>query len=516
MANSNAAFESLKKEIEKVPELKNNKAVKNALDNAQNELKNDSKSLDGVSDIFSTLGKAIGKFTYSGSTQIDIVSGIFDITSSVIKIFALIPGASTIAGSLGTAVGIVGAVIGVFGTSKTTKYFNALTGMVNDAVQKLNDDLTKQSLSGAMEVLSADHDMLVNILSVEHSDLNSLKETYKDFTVKSFTEMAEKELGAAIEYLNGSTVGSNHNNWPIAADTFHKLTELVAFKILCLLESLAYFMLVENGRTDTGSSSYGINASLNSFLVKYNKHLAPFFKKPTVTNAALTHNIYRFTDDKFDFVLNVCKYLAQEELLFFPQGTHPYKFNCTHSKKHVLGASNSGSVQCIRMTTLNARDNHKKNIFTLKPSIPGPSNIVCFYKDNSKDSEYTHFSLEPTKGNKPPYRTWKLESRNICKDLTNTYKIVERRYTLEDIYIFEVFPTDEEIDKSKNWPNEWKYEPDGHSLFMIGSIREDKVLCDHKGSELKMESFYTVTYKDTHYGSPDQCIWVMFNENDMN
>lgn len=512
MSKQNTAFEALKQEIEKVPELKNNTAINGALANAQKELDKDSTTFDDASEIFSSLGNAIPKFTYINSTQTDIVSGIFDVTSAVIKVFGMLAKTPAITGPLGAAVGVVGAVIGVFGTSKTTRYYNALSTMVSDAVEKLNDELTKENLSGAISLLVADHNLLVNILSVEHENIEKLKHTYSGFTVNYFNGLAEEQLGKAFEYLTGSVTKSNYGNWAAAADTFYKTTEVIAFKLLCLLEGMSYFMLVENGDTDAESSSIGMQNLIKTFKGIYNRQLKPFFTQPTVTNVALTQHIYRFTEEKFRFVVSLSTYLNETEISFFPKGAKPYKFSCTHGAKH---SPKLDAIECIRMTTLNARDNHKNNIFSLRKAIYSSSPIVGFMGDDSKVSEFTHFSIEPVKGNEPPYQEWKIESRNVCTDTSNQYNIQNLRYTLQDIFIFEVFPTNSEIDNSKQWPNKWKYTPDGHTLIVIGSTKEDKVLGDHKGSELKMESFNTFAYEKKHYGSPDQCIWVMFNEKDM-
>jgi hypothetical protein len=511
MATKNPAFEQLKAEINKVPELKDNKALSSALDNAQKEIDKDPKASDSVSDIFSELGKAIPKFTYKDSNQYDIISGIFDVTNAVIKVFGLIPGAKVITGPLGAAVGVLGAIFGGLGTSKTTKYFNALTAMVNDAVEKLNDELTNQSLSGAINVLQADHNMLAGILSVEHADLKKLAANNPTYNAHYFALLAESKLGSAIDYLKSSTGKSNANNWSLAADTYHKTLEVVAYKLLCLLEATAYFNLIEGGDTDTDSATYELNKAMNDFMDKYKGEMEPFFVKPTITNSALTQYMYRFTEAKFNFVILVNHFLSRNTDSYFPDKASQYRFNCHATQQH---SHPENQMDCVKLTTLRAL--HDGKGLRINSSIPSSGAYIYFKKNESKYDYLTHFNIYTIEGAKPPFKKWILRTRNECKDLSNSYKPISYPYELT-AFIFEVFPTAEELNNSSRWPNKWKFDPNGKTLLIIGCY-DDKnnntVVGDHNGSDLKNESFHEFVYEKKHYGSPDHCIWVMLNENE--
>jgi len=382
MAKTSDDFKKFKDKINAVPELASSVAVQASLSAIENIAKDDKAFFDEVDGVFDAIGEAIPKFTNPNSNGADIASGILAITGAVVMVAGRVTGVAMIAGPLGYAIKLVGSIVGVFGNSKTSQYFNALEQMVNDAVDRVNTEQVNQDIAGAFSQMYQRHQVIAYLLTNTYSDpQRQLLYTNPDITVMMFADEAEKELGAAYKNLSYNTDKSKKDNWANAAETFYSLSQLVAFKVLYLLEGFAYFQLAESGtfplskdksdnqQPNVPTRTATMNAVIQNFMGNYAKKGDPYFVAPTIQTGVITNCIYQFPENKFKFIATLYYYLPAVKPVYWPKSkTNPnppyesgYSITITtqelYQKRYVLSVKNEGPKGSI---FFDSRPSHMK------------------------------------------------------------------------------------------------------------------------------------------------------------
>lgn len=548
MANTGyEEFKKLEAQILSTPGLNENEAVKQSLDEINAVYDKDKKSnyFDTTTDVFKAIGSGIGKFTKKDANGADIASGILVISSAVFKMLGLIPGAKVITGPLSMAFKLFGSIAGYFGSSKTSRYYLALETMVNDAVDRVNSEQTVENLNGAMNEIQERQGKIAHLLSLKYTNAPEQLSIYNnEITTDYFSGAGEFELGAAYDNISKNIGKSHRGNWARTAGTFYSICELVSYKHLFLLQGIAYFQLAETDRSES-SKNATVTFSTSAFMKKYYDKSLPYFERPSLRTAAITHYIYRLTESSFNFIALLCDTLSEGSATYWPEKASNYEFGCSISGKHDAG----GGPKCIKLTTLFAHresnsDKNRvlKNPFGVKSNrenIEGGHSIgipeFVSKKDAAGYKQFTHFEIKKLlngKADKPPYYNWSLSAQNqhsefyIDRSHSPAGKHRYKSFTFSDQgYIFRVFPTDDELTSGKgHWEAEWHKKPEkGRTYIMIGSRggKEDEVWATkHKkntGSEdhFEKKSYFDIVYNDHDtYGCPDHCLWYLMKEDE--
>lgn len=546
------SLDRLAEEISKSVELSTSAAVTNTLKKIDEEKKQKPDYFDEVDDVFDALTRAIPKFTNKNSNTADIFSGICDVASAVVKVGGLLTGQLAVAGALSYALKLVGSVIGVFGSSKTTRYFAALTEMVNAANNTSLSKDVNQQLGGAMHEIYSRHIKVSWLLSIDFSvEKNDLQERYgNEITTEYFRQPGIFELGAAFKNLDANVSKDSRANWANAAGTYYMASQLMGIKILFYLEGIAYFNLAEKDAFSATSRYNAIQHELDGFRASYLRFSGKFFGRPSVAYAAITQYIYRLDEPHFKLVAHVFDFLDEERVVpFWPVGEKSKTWFTCNIKHTAPGVNNV----CLRATTLFANFSNKDSdhrVLTIHGDGGSTANKIyyaegrastppLFEKDNSKEISNqgrTHFELTeignfdhkhyeyPTEGKQTVHKIipfeWMFKAKNsqLEAEIGSTLPHKSVVYYENNIFIFRVYPTQAELENLNNgfWPNGWQNKPHSdRSYVMIGSNKNDLIWCDHKGKgDLKKESFYDIVYNSEHYGNPEHCLWFALQENE--
>ena len=534
-------FKELEKEILAVPELKANAAVQKTLTEINDKFAKDTNYFKEVGEVFTSLKTAIPKFTSPKSNKADIMSGVFQVSSSLLKVIGLIPGASVVTGPLSTALKLIGNIFGVFGSSEG-KYNTEIADLINNAVDQLETDMAVSGIKGKINEMKGEHELLASILSKTYADPSKLLVQYHDFTVKYFINIGEFELGVAYSDLLKNTDRSHRANWANAAAEFYSISQLVAFKVLYMVEGIAFFELAEE-KEGLFVRTNQMKDSLLAFMTDYYQRGQTYFIKPTLTVAAITHSIYRLDQSEFDLLSELYDYLSSGKASYWPSNASNYRFNCAIPQKHNVGST--GSSECIRLTTLFAhREKEDKKNRVLSTLMNADTDSVSYNADRStaapvytskeheeKSPETAHFAIWARldgRPDKPPYYNWVIEAKNKHKehysDQTQHHNYHEKEFVFRDegFYIFQVFPDDNELNNV--WESDWHKKPEKNRTYiMIGSRGGDKTQVwttyHHKNTGstdyFKKVDYFDIVYNDKNgFGCPDHCMWYLLGQDE--
>lgn len=456
--------------INNIKILRESTGVQSALNDLKEEVSQKPSAFSESGQVIDQLNSSIAVWENPKSNAADIVSSSLALTSKILFASGL--------GGLGFIIGLGGAIAGAFGSKKSTNYYNVLNTMINGAVNRLNSELIDESLSGGLREMETNFWTINDILDKGEVPKNS-PITF-DYSTKDFTTAATKQLGAAYKNLQLNLSYDHRENWENAAETFYTMSQILNFKVLLLTQAVAFFQLVDANSSDPDRRASVILDYLNNeFPSTAKSQTAPYMMKPDLAHGAITQAIYRLPDDKFRIVGSLMAYLNDQKMLFWPHGASQYRFKSSPNSKNLA----------VRISTWYDRKQ--------KDPARVLFNDLIFH--NKKHDGYktikTHWSLYPdTEEYSPqPYYRWFLQA------LQDDHS----KGTL-DIFLFEVKPTQEEIQKY-NIPD-----PKENSLLIIGDYAQDKLWrATHEDHGLHHTS-YADMISNKH--TPAKCLWVLLNK----
>jgi len=319
------------------------------------------KTIGLVSDLLKTVASSVKIFTNPKSNEYQIASGAFLMASSFVKVLGVIPGASLVTGPISAVLKLVGSILGKFGTKKETNYYSMVEQIVRDANNFQSTKETWKSLMGAIGTMGPMHTDLVFILSQTWEDMDIIRFNSNPIGLNDISALASSNLSSAYEDMLLNLPKENKANWANTAETFFYINKVVAFKVLVLLEGIAYYQLIGNGPIiKSDATAKTLNNSLEAFMDQSLVNSKFYFAEPGIVTSVIAHHIYRMPPDKFWFIsrvfcnlYNACSLpsaLLLEEYFFSNQaGQGQFVCSCDANHDHKPEDDNG---RCVRLATL--------------------------------------------------------------------------------------------------------------------------------------------------------------------
>lgn len=473
---------TLNEQIDSDPILSSSLGVQQAQKSLNEQAKQNPSAFSQSGQVIDALSSGITVWTDPNASAEQIASSSLNVASKVLYASAAIPGVDVITAPLGFIVGLIGAIVGVFGSHKKTNYYQVLQKMIDDAVNQLESEQVDQDLAGALNTMQGQYWTICDLLS--QGEVPSGSPVIQDFNTQSFTTAASQQLGEAFKNLEINLPYEKRDNWDNAAETYHSLSTVLAFKVMYLMQGVSYFQLVDANTSDPGRRAQVLLDYINSLYARSSElgQAAIYMVRPDITHSVITQAIYRLSEDEFRSIGALMAYYVNDPRApepkpwFWPTNATQYRFHAPE-----------GDV--VRLSTWSNRVGKHPRVLLADET----------FGDNTHGSytgEQSHWMLwADTDDYRPqPYYRWFLQAIDGS--------------TTRGVFLFQVFPTAAEVSEYNI------VDTQGRSLLFISSVGKDEMWhSSNQGTELHRDAPFAemINGQNGKNKNANKYMWVLLN-----
>jgi hypothetical protein len=486
---SPASLGDLNHQIDSDPLLSSSPGVQQAQKNLNEQAKQNPSAFNQSGQVIDALNSGIAVWTNPNSSAEQIASSSLNVASKVLYATAAIPGVDIVTAPLGFLVGLIGAIVGVFGSHKKTNYYQALQKMIDDAVNQLESEQVDQDLAGALNTMQGQYWTICDILSLGAVPAGS--PIAQDFGTESFTTAASQQLGEAFKNLEINLPYAKRDNWDNAAETYHSLATVLAFKVMYLMQGVSYFQLVDANTSDPGRRAQVLIDYINSLYARSSElgQAAIYMVRPDITHSVITQAIYRLSEDEFRSIGALMAYYIDDPNA---TGTKPW-FWPTNATQYRFHAADGDMVRLSTWANRIKKD----------PRVLLGNETFADAGDAGYAGTQSHWMLwADTDAYSPqPYYRWYLQTADGGKT--------------RGTFLFQVFPTADEIDEY-NIADYDISNSQAPSLLFISSVGKDEVWhSSGKDTALHRDaSFADIINGQDGKKNANKYLWVLLSESE--